>query len=272
MNYALLVGINKYSYKDAPELFGCINDIDNVKAYLMKSLDFKKEQITVLTDGEATRDRIASELGKIVAKLKKGDRAFFQFSGHGAKMPPGKDGKVHDTICPYNFDWKVKNALQDSDFYKIFGKIPQGSRFIWVSDSCNSGNLTRMFLERHNFIGSEAPEIIRAMPAPLDIRVKVSRAISAGKVAPPIQIGSQKLNLSLLTACGPNETASDATFGKRHNGAFTHYLLEALGTSAQNKAVLSKILDRTITAMHNGGYPQTPELKGADKLKSKPLF
>src|SRR5581483_5137748 len=102
-----------------------------------------------------------------------------------------------------------------------------------------------------------------AMPAPLNIRVKVNRAISEGKVAPPIQLGSKKLSLSLLTACGPNETASDATFGTRRNGAFTHYLLQALGT--RNKLPLSKILDRTITAIHHGGYPQTPELKGADK-------
>ena len=51
---ALLIGINKYQI-DGADLRGCVNDVEDLRSALVECYDFKKSDITVLTDGAATK-------------------------------------------------------------------------------------------------------------------------------------------------------------------------------------------------------------------------
>ena len=55
MKYALLIGIN-YKGIDNSELFGCIDDILNMRDMLVNEMKFLEENITILHDDTEDRD------------------------------------------------------------------------------------------------------------------------------------------------------------------------------------------------------------------------
>src|SRR5512139_1565130 len=57
---ALLIGINQY--KAVPKLQGSLNDIDTMRQILLTRWGFSEKQITVVTDGGATRAGILAAL------------------------------------------------------------------------------------------------------------------------------------------------------------------------------------------------------------------
>ena len=54
MNKALLIGINHYKIPGA-DLRGCVNDVNNLKAALLKYFAFQEQNIKVFTDLKATK-------------------------------------------------------------------------------------------------------------------------------------------------------------------------------------------------------------------------
>ena len=67
---ALLVGINKYP---GQPLNGCINDVDDMAAYLVKERGFGPGAIPYLKDGQATTANIVAGLNALVAGLQAGE-------------------------------------------------------------------------------------------------------------------------------------------------------------------------------------------------------
>jgi hypothetical protein len=69
----------------------------------------------------------------------------------------------------------------------------------------------------------------------------------------------------LFAACKPNQTASDATFDGRSNGAFTYLFLKAM--KANPTATRTELL-RTVTAgLKEGDFSQRSTLEGPVKSK-----
>ena len=145
MNRALLVGINNYP---AQPLRGCVNDVIDMSNFLVESCHFKMDEIRLLVDERATKKNIMDRLGWLLTGVKSGDRIFFQFSGHGAQVPTrnpqGEIDGLDEVICPVDFDWTDPYTIKDKDFNRIFSSVPAGVEFIWVSDSCNSQDLTKL--------------------------------------------------------------------------------------------------------------------------------
>ena len=83
---ALLIGINKYQMAGA-DLRGCVNDVKDLSAALVEFHGFKKGDITVLTDGDATKKAMQAGIKKLVREAKKGDVALLHYSGHGSNVP-----------------------------------------------------------------------------------------------------------------------------------------------------------------------------------------
>lgn len=59
MNKALLVGIN--AYPGSP-LRGCVNDVNDMSAFLQQTYGFSQTEITILRDDNATKANIFSAL------------------------------------------------------------------------------------------------------------------------------------------------------------------------------------------------------------------
>src|ERR1700722_10344434 len=146
MNRALLVGINNYPSPN--QLDGCINDVNDMSDFLVASCSFAPDDIRLLVDERATAQNIQDRLGWLLTGISAGDRVYFHYSGHGAQVasrnPQGQTDQMEEVICPVDFNFDDQNTwITDQDFLRIFGSIPAGVEFVWVSDSCYSGGLIR---------------------------------------------------------------------------------------------------------------------------------
>ncbi|KAJ3681026.1 hypothetical protein LUZ60_015515 [Juncus effusus] len=138
---ATLVGCN---YKGSQyELHGCINDVFDMQETLISRFGFDKSDVTVLTDEPGsnplpTGANVKRILGEMIGKAKSGDVLFFHYSGHGTLIPAVKPyhGRKDEAIVPCDF-----NLITDLDFRQLVDKLPSGTSFTIISDSCHSGGL-----------------------------------------------------------------------------------------------------------------------------------
>jgi uncharacterized caspase-like protein len=145
---ALVVGVGKYKSKDIQQLTGPANDVRAFSKALVDIYGFPRENICTLLDEKATVAGFESAWQKaLVDRAQAGDVAVFYFSGHGSQAddengdePSGMDqtlvfhdsrtGKVDDEL-----DDRINQLLE-----QLHTKTPN---VVVVSDSCNSGSVTR---------------------------------------------------------------------------------------------------------------------------------
>lgn len=267
MDKALLVGINKYP--SAP-LRGCINDIDDMSDYLVSHCGFSKNAIRLVADERATTVGILERLDWLVDDVRPGDRLFFHYSGHGAQMATrdhqGEIDGLDEVICPVDFDWSDAHVIRDKDFRRIFSSIPRGCEFVWVSDSCHSGDLSRLI---------PPPETIwRTFPAPIDIRWRNDAAIAQGIKALTFREVSRDFdNLALISGCRSDQTSADAIFENRANGALTYFLIKSLLDDANHHSPLNSLIDRVVAMLaETRKYTQIPGIEGSPEIMQMPFF
>jgi len=272
MKRALLVGIN--AYPGCP-LQGCVNDVNNMRNLLVSKYGFGfSTDICVLTDGQATTSNILAKLKWLVAGAKPGDTILFHYSGHGAQTPTSDPSSptpgLYDCICPVDFDWSTQHMITDKQFVQIFGQLPSGVIFNWLSDSCHSGDLDRNFglLGRsQTFFGKlwnrifpkkhqDAP---KAMPIPPAIHAAIARIKKAGTASRGIVNG--QLEVGFISGCKSDQTSADAYINGQHCGALTTYFLTCLKAAAANTS-LSQLTQTIVQKLDADGYEQEPQCSG----------
>lgn len=81
----MLIGINYFG--SANELKGCINDVNNVSAFLMERYHYKREDMVILTDNQSnpvlqpTKDNILRAMEWLVRNAQPNDSLFLHYSG-----------------------------------------------------------------------------------------------------------------------------------------------------------------------------------------------
>ena len=144
MKKALLVGIN---YHDTDyRLFGCINDVVNLKSLFVSQMGYKASNITTLRDDvltptiQPTRENILNELTKLVAESAYCSEIWFCYSGHGSQFPDRNreesDG-LDELIVPV--DYTTKGFILDDAINQILQRSK--CRTILLFDSCSSGSV-----------------------------------------------------------------------------------------------------------------------------------
>lgn len=264
-NRALLIGINTYS--EAP-LRGCVNDVLDMASLLTEQAGFARDEVTLLLDGRATRDAIMQHLRALVRTLQPGDRALFHFSGHGTQLPSatdsGEEDGLDEAICPIDYSWDdLGSFLRDKDFRRELARIPEGVTFVWVSDSCHSGTLSREL--RRNAHDSRP----RCLPPPSDIAWKIEALRQRGARTPrALRAMAEELRLALIAGCEPDKTSADAVFDGRDNGALTYYLLRELSRHGGLDLGLVPLTTQVTGALAQNGFDQRPMLEGdAEQLR-----
>jgi len=147
--YALLVGIDDYP-ADVGGLYGCVNDVDQLHAYLRRSTDQRDLALEVLKNDEATRSNVIRLFRQHLARAGVGDVAFFHYSGHGARWRSAAafrehypDGRDEGLVCidsrrPGGFD------LADKELAVLIHELAERGAHVAVSlDCCHSGSGTR---------------------------------------------------------------------------------------------------------------------------------
>lgn len=237
MKRYLAVGINAYA---GQELSGCVND-----AYdWSESLGNRGFVGTVLTDGNATRAAITAELRDMLATARRGDSLVFQFSGHGTWVPDLDGDEIDhrdEAIVPYDYD--TAGLITDDGLYRLVSdNRADGVKMLIISDSCNSGTVTR-FLGANDRAALEtarsASPIYHSTVAPRPkVRYMPPAKILTGdmlETARTVQYKplseTSRTGAALFAACREDQVAYDASFKGRPNGAFTFAALQALRTA-----------------------------------------
>ena len=267
MNRALLVGIN--SYPGSP-LRGCVNDVTDMADFLVASCGFAKADIRLLVDDRATQSAILDRLGWLLTGAAPGDRIVFHYSGHGAQMPTrnpqGEVDGLDEVICPVDFDWSDGHTIRDKDFNRIFGNIPDGVKFAWISDSCHSGDLTK------ELPLPDDPKSDKTLLPPADLEWRIQTAREKDITALGLQKVASELNLAYISGCASDETSSDASFNGRANGALTYFLLQTLKSATGLTDPLVKVVAHVNKDLKSSGYDQHPQIEGSPARIKKPFL
>jgi hypothetical protein len=137
---ALLCGINYKNTND--QLYGCINDVNNIKNFLESQLGYT--QFIILTDDtpiKPTRANIVNAMNTFVRSLGSGDEAWFHYSGHGIlTRDRNRDEESGYDSCIAPLDYARAGFISD-DFIRSFlvMRVPRGVKLYVVLDACHCG-------------------------------------------------------------------------------------------------------------------------------------
>lgn len=251
---ALFVAIN--DYPNAP-LRGCVNDATDWQAYL-KTKGWTDDQFMVLLNEKATRAEIIKGLKWLTSNSAAGDNRVFVFSGHGIEYSGSTANVqfygVNQAICPFDFEWREDRMLLDTDLIGFFRAFAKGVDFLWVSDSCHSGDLSRGLIRG-------TPKVYPVQP--LQVRANVITA----KNKPKKTMNRDLLNVGFVSGCQYNQTSADSWFNNRPNGALSYFFLQELYKS--DALPLKDAVDAARKALAADRYDQEPQCEGA--LRNKPV-
>jgi len=201
--YALLVGVNDYSYF-SPLTF-CDNDIANLSKTLGHN-GFDSRDIVVLRDGLKDRhllpnkSNIVTQLKLLLESVEKNDLVVVAFSGHGVHI----QGKSY--LCPYDaqLDRATDTMIALDDVYDLLQKSPAQQKVLIV-DACRN---------------DPTPSGTRA-PSGIGETNDFTKALN--DAAPP-------QGTVIFNSCAPNQfSVEDPDF---QSGVFMHYVIAGLGGEA----------------------------------------
>lgn len=107
----MLIGIDTYPH--VSPLAGCVNDCNNMKAWLESSFDDVHQ--VLLTNDQATRANILIAIQNLAKDkhIQENDPILIFFAGHGAEVKPLKEWKLPSKrkiqmLIPYDFKYTSK--------------------------------------------------------------------------------------------------------------------------------------------------------------------
>lgn len=195
-SYAVVIGINEY--QKWPKLQYAVQDAKAIRDTLVNRFGFDNSRVFTLTNGEATRNNILALFQDKLAnaKLKKDDRIFVFFAGHGATRQLSS-GRSLGYIVPVDSDPQQVSvdAIPMSELQNVAESV-NSKHLLFVMDACYSGlGLTR-----------------------------------AGGTSAFLRDNARRIGRQMLTAGGADQMVADG--GPNGHSVFTWTLLQALGGKA----------------------------------------
>lgn len=202
---ALLVGIN-YTNDKENELYGCINDVKNIKSRLLIT-GFNESDINILTDFteiKPTRMNIINELTKLISTTEENDLSFFSISSHGFYIKDFNNDELDGyDECIYSID---NNYITDDKLKSIILNLKKGSTLFAFIDTCHSGTMLDL---PYTYMDSTNNDNYTENKKELET------------------IGS----VIAISGCSDSESSADTVFDDEARGAATNSLLESLKQS-----------------------------------------
>jgi len=243
MRRALLVGIDHYK-NHKYNLKGCVNDVHAMHDFLLQKAGFEEKEIKCVVNQQATRDELLKQLTWLVYDTRPGDKILFYYSGHGYRLPEIESGNEPDgfdeAICPHDFDWlRETHAIIDNEFSDIFSVVPKGVSFVWISDSCHSGDLSETGL-KHQKTGFFSKSKIKS-----------------------------NNNVVLIAGSRSEQKSTFLYTDNAFHGVLTHFLLQVLNMPDGLTISLKEVMKRVKKLVKQGNYEQEPQLEGCTSLMKK---
>jgi len=279
---ALFVGINKFANYAQFALNGCVNDAKDMGALYRELLGFKPSEITTLTDAQATKAGIMSNLKAMVAGAKAGKLGYlvFALSSHGTQMddtsgdePDGKDEAfVPYDIAEKNGKWDPARIISDDELHDLFAALPDNVLLEVYLDTCHSGSGLRgaefgLNAPRARYVAPPDHEFTKRTARMRGFTLRRPRATAPGAGAAAKGVAGQ--HHVLWTGCKSNETSADAYFNGRYNGAFTYYYVKVMRESRNQLS--RKAVVANVRALMKGKFAQNPQLEGNATNRSQAI-
>lgn len=145
---ALLVGIRDYPEGGAkPEIEGAHQDVEDMREVL-QLCKFDKNDMVMLEDTEATKDRILGAFTNLLDGAHEGDSLVFYFTGYGNQVHDEgstEPDKSFEILEPYDISFSKENPvyIADEDLARILEQYPlKGVSLDIILDSCYSGGMS----------------------------------------------------------------------------------------------------------------------------------
>ncbi|KAG0043476.1 Ca(2+)-dependent cysteine protease [Gryganskiella cystojenkinii] len=288
---ALFIGINYFGQKN--ELGGCINDVKNIKAFLIRQFGFRDEDTISLTDDARDPTRIPTKANIIAAMqwlvrdARPNDSFFFHYSGHGGQTPDldgDEDDGFDETIYPV--DHQRAGVIIDDTMHDIMVKpLPPGCRLTAIMDCCHSGSAldlpftysTTGQLKEDNVLGGLGKDVMNAGLSYLrgDV-VGMFKNLGGmgqrvgGNREHQIRTKSSPADCIMFSGCKDTQTSVDAHeqgFGR--TGAMTFSFIMAL-TANPRQSYLQLL--NSIRDILRSKYEQKPQLSSSHPVDLNLLF
>lgn len=251
---ALLIGIDEYLVAE-PRLAGCINDVVDMQNLLTQRYQFKKEDVFVLTNCQATHDNIMDAFRKhLIDRAAKDAVVVFYFSGHGGQIRDLEneeaDGK-DELIVTYDSGTRPDSSITDDDLAKLVDELSKKtSNSTFIFDSCHSGTM----------IGKNS-RWVQGLPKTLPPPAKPGffRKISGFRQQLASIGGGGPV---LIAGCLDWERAYQRTFDRVVRGVLTYYLTGELRSFGERNPSYQELMHLVCPAVHTECPAQTPVLTG----------
>jgi hypothetical protein len=290
---ALLIGIN-YFGQDG-ELRGCINDVQNVSAFLVERYGYKREDMVLLTDDQSnpvmqpTRANIIRAMQWLVKDAQPNDALFLHYSGHGGQVED-LDGDEDDGYdeCIYPVDFKDAGEIVDDELhFHVVKPLQQGVRLTAIFDSCHSATVldlpyvysTKGVLKEPNLAKEAGEGLLSAFSAYASGNL-AGVASSVFGFAKSAYRGDDAYNKTKDTRTSPadvimwsgskdDQTSADATIASQATGAMSWAFISAIKANPKQSYVelLNSVRDVLQTK-----YTQKPQLSCSHPLDTDLLF
>lgn len=226
VSHALIVGINNYQY--ASPLGYAINDANAIAHLLIDEFGFDKENVLLLADADATREKVVKSFLSYVTNSEVDDRIVFFFAGHGHTVS-GRRGEV-GFLVPYDGDVQNLSTLIRWDELTRNAELIPAKHMFFVMDACYGGlAVTR----------SLAPGSMRFLK---DMLLRYSRQV--------------------LTAGKADEVVGDSGGPLAGHSLFTGHFIEAVKGKAESEdgvitanGVMAYVYERVAKDQHSHQTP-----------------
>jgi hypothetical protein len=272
---AICVGINKFANYPQFALNGCVNDAKDMAKICKDLLGFKSDEVTVITDAQATKANLIAQLQTAVKDAKAGKIGYllFSFSSHGTQMadksgdePDGMDEAfVPFDIAQKGNTWDPTRIVSDDELHDLFQQLPENILLEVYLDTCHSGSGLRgaefsLNAPRPRFIAPPSGELQGPVKQHKVRGFVIDRPQLAAKGTADAKEVSSGQHHILWTGCKADQTSADAYFNGRYNGAFTYYFIKVM-TASNNQLSRTAVIQKVREAL-KGKFDQVPQLEG----------
>ncbi len=239
---ALLIGINYLNTYN--ELYGCINDVNNINELLNK-YDFKS--IKIITDNteiKPTRNNILNDFTDMLINSVSGDTLFLFYSGHGSytiDINSNETTGYDQMIIPIDM-----KPIVDDELKTIINKyLKKDVLLIALFDSCFSGSV-------------------------LDLKYQWMDSLESNNLTENNNENETNGNVIMISGCSDIQTSADDNINNQSQGAMTWSFLQ----SYKDDITWRELLKNMREILKNSNYNQIPQLSSGSffNIDSKVLL
>ena len=239
---ALLIGCNYVAFPQI-QLYGCINDIVNMRNVLIDAYGYQNSNIYMLRDDDASKlpnkMNIMNIMSQLIRMSTNSDTLWIHYSGHGTQIRD-TNGDESDSFdeCIVPCDYNISGVITDDELFSILKNAK--CQIMICFDSCNSGTGCDLVYST-NFNNGVLTKSIN----------NISRLIA-------------NPNITMLSGCRDPQTSADVydNNSKKNVGAFTQTLLETLRAYNHNVDIL-QLYSSLCDKLKLYGFTQIPVLSSS---------